>query len=48
MEDLLINESGEVIGVNSVKITSAEGIGFAVPINSVKSNIKKFYIKRRV
>lgn len=38
----LINAQGEVIGVNSVKITSAEGIGFAVPINTVKVIIKKF------
>ena len=38
----LINESGEVIGVNSVKITSAEGIGFAVPINTVKNIIYSF------
>ena len=38
----LINESGEVIGVNSVKITSADGIGFAVPINSVKAILKSF------
>lgn len=32
----LINKSGEVIGINSIKITSAEGIGFAIPINIVK------------
>lgn len=32
----LINLSGEVIGVNSVKITNAEGIGFAYPINVIK------------
>lgn len=38
----LINESGEVIGINSVKITSAEGIGFAVPINTVKNIIYSF------
>lgn len=38
----LINEIGEVIGVNSVKITSAEGIGFAVPINTVKNIIYSF------
>lgn len=31
----LISENGEVIGINTVKITSAEGIGFAVPINFV-------------
>ena len=38
----LINVQGEVIGINSVKITSAEGIGFAVPINTVKSIVQKF------
>lgn len=38
----LINAQGEVIGINSVKITSAEGIGFAVPINTVKSIVQKF------
>ncbi len=37
----LINESGEVIGINTVKITSAEGIGFAVPINIVVPIIDK-------
>lgn len=38
----LITPSGEVIGINTVKITSAEGIGFAVPINVVKPVIEKF------
>ena len=38
----LITSSGEVIGINTVKITSAEGIGFAVPINVVKPVIEKF------
>lgn len=38
----LINESGEVIGINTVKITSAEGIGFAVPINIVKNVINSY------
>ena len=37
----LILSSGEVIGINSVKITSAEGIGFAIPINVVKPVIEK-------
>lgn len=37
----LINNKGEVIGINTVKITSAEGIGFAVPINVVKPIIQK-------
>ena len=41
----LINVEGEVIGVNSVKITSAEGIGFAVPIDVVKPVIDSFIEK---
>lgn len=32
----LINKKGELIGINTVKITDAEGIGFAVPINIIK------------
>ncbi|MBR3255667.1 MAG: trypsin-like peptidase domain-containing protein [Clostridia bacterium] len=38
----LIYPNGEVIGVNTVKISSAEGIGFAVPINVVKKVIDSF------
>jgi len=38
----LINVEGEVIGINSVKITEAEGIGFAVPINIIKPIIERF------
>ena len=38
----LINTNGEMIGINSVKITSAEGIGFAIPINIIKPIIEKF------
>lgn len=38
----LINPEGLIIGINSVKITSAEGIGFAVPINIVKPIIEKY------
>lgn len=38
----LINSKGEVIGINTVKITEAEGIGFAVPINIVKPIIESF------
>lgn len=37
----LINNNGEIIGINTVKITSAEGIGFAVPINVIKPIIEK-------
>lgn len=38
----LINNQGEVIGINSIKITSAEGIGFAIPINTAKNIIESF------
>ncbi len=38
----LINLNGEIIGINGVKITSAEGISFAIPINSVKNVIESF------
>lgn len=36
----LIYPDGKVIGINTVKISSAEGIGFAVPINIVKPIIE--------
>ncbi len=38
----LLNTEGEVIGINTVKLSDAEGIGFAVPINVVKPVIEKF------
>lgn len=38
----LINSRGEVVGINSVKIENAEGIGFAIPINIVKPIIESF------
>lgn len=38
----LINADGEVIGVNSIKITSAEGIGFASPINLIKPILQSY------
>lgn len=37
----LINLSGEVVGINTVKITSAEGMGFAVPIDIVLPILNK-------
>ena len=40
----LINSKGEIVGINTVKITSAEGIGFAVPINIVKDVINSFVL----
>lgn len=33
----LLNSKGEVIGINTVKIKSAEGLGFAIPINKAKT-----------
>ena len=38
----LIYPSGEVIGINTVKISTAEGIGFAIPINIIKPIIESF------
>lgn len=36
----LINMNGEVVGVNTIKVSSAEGMGFAVPVNIVKPILK--------
>lgn len=33
----LVNMNGEVVGINSVKITDAEALGFSIPSNLVKS-----------
>ena len=41
----LINIDGEVIGINTIKISSVEGIGFAVPINLIKTIIEKLAIQ---
>lgn len=41
----LISTNGEIIGINTVKISSAEGIGFAIPINVVKPVITSFIEK---
>ena len=38
----LIYPNGEVIGINTIKISSAEGIGFAIPISVVKPVIESF------
>jgi S1-C subfamily serine protease len=38
----LLNSMGEVVGINTVKVESAEAIGFAVPINVAVPIINKF------
>lgn len=37
----LLNAKGQVIGINTVKVSSAEGLGFAIPINSVKEILEQ-------
>ncbi len=38
----LINSNGEVIGINTLKISSTEGIGFAIPSLSFKSLLENY------
>lgn len=44
----LLNEAGEVIGINSIKVGSAEGMGFAIPINTAKPIIDELIQKGKV
>ena len=37
----LINSSGQVIGINTAKASSSEGLGFAIPINTATPIIKQ-------
>lgn len=37
----LLNSGGEVIGINTVKVSAAEGMGFAIPINISKPIVAK-------
>lgn len=37
----LLNSEGEVVGINSVKISTAEGLGFSIPINTAKPIIEQ-------
>ena len=37
----LINLNGELLGINTIKISEADGIGFAVPVNIIKPIIDK-------
>lgn len=38
----LIYPNGDIIGINTVKISTAEGIGFAIPINIIRPIIERF------
>jgi serine protease Do len=44
----LVNTSGEVIGINTAKMPYAQGIGFAVPINTAKEIMKELIENGRV
>ncbi len=37
----LLNSKGQVIGINTAKIKSAEGLGFSIPINEAKAVIEQ-------
>ncbi len=41
----LLNSSGEVIGINTAIASEGQNIGFAIPVNIVKSRIDKFQAK---
>jgi len=41
----LLNAKGEVIGINTAKIQSGEGLGFAIPINIAKPIVDEFIKK---
>lgn len=38
----LIDYNGKIIGINTVKVTSAEGIGFAIPSEVIKPIVQQF------
>ena len=38
----LLNSRGQVVGINTIKVASAESIGFAIPINVAVPIIKKY------
>ena len=44
----LVNTKGEVIAINTANMPYAQGIGFAVPVNTAKSILKELIEKGRV
>ena len=43
----LLNSNNKVIGINTSKITTSEGIGFSTPINFFK-NQKELMLKNKI
>lgn len=41
----LLNIKGEVMGINTAKVQSGEGLGFAIPINIAKPIVDEFIMK---
>ncbi|MBP2028719.1 S1-C subfamily serine protease [Acetoanaerobium pronyense] len=41
----LLNSRGQVIGINSAKVSTGEGLGFAIPINMAKPIVDQFIEK---
>lgn len=41
----LLNSRGQIIGINTAKIQSGEGLGFAIPINTAKPIVDEFIEK---
>jgi len=41
----LLNSKGQVVGINTIKVESAEGLGFAIPINVAVPIIRHFVDK---
>jgi len=44
----LLNARGEVIGMNTAIISGAQGLGFAIPINTVQGIAKQLITRREV
>lgn len=41
----LLNEKGQVIGINTAKLSDSEGLGFAIPINVAKPIVEQIITK---
>lgn len=41
----LLNSRGQVVGINTIKVATAEAIGFAIPINIAKPIVQSFVTK---